>query len=184
MMKHRQTKGLIAHEISAHSYRTILADVTALLEEARHASARTINSIMTATYWAIGRRIVEEELGGRARAEYGKELIAKLSQDLTARFGRGFGAVNLSQMKRFYLSWPQDQIFQTLSEKFSEAIPQTSSEKSAKQSPQLDLRDVAHVLTLPWSHYVKLLGVKKPEARQFYEEEVVEASPKDYPLQV
>jgi hypothetical protein len=173
MMKHRQTNELIAHEISAHSYRAILADVTALLEEARHASARTVNSIMTVTYWAIGRRIVEEELGGRARAEYGKELIAKLSRDLTARFGRGFGAVNLSQMKRFYLSWPQDQIFQTLSEKFSEAIPQTSSEKSAKQSPRLDLRDVAHVLTLPWSHYVQLLGIKKSEARKFYEDEAL-----------
>jgi hypothetical protein len=53
----------------------------------------TINSIMTATYWAIGRRIVEEGLGGRARAEYGEELIARLSRDLTARFGKGFGAV-------------------------------------------------------------------------------------------
>jgi hypothetical protein len=43
----------------------------------------------------------------------------KLSHDLTARFGNGFGAVNLSQMKRFYLLWPQDRIFQALSEKFS-----------------------------------------------------------------
>ena len=112
----KQTKQLIAHEINAPSYSVILADVTALLQEARHASARAVNSIMTATYWAIGRRIVEEEQGGRARAEYGKELIAKLSHDLTARFGRGLGAVNLSQMKRFYLLWPQDRIFQRLSE--------------------------------------------------------------------
>jgi hypothetical protein len=37
----------------------------------------------------------------------------------------------------------------------------------------LDLRDVAHVLTLPWSHYVKLLGIKKPEARKFFEEEAL-----------
>jgi predicted nuclease of restriction endonuclease-like (RecB) superfamily len=46
-------------------------------------------------------------------------------------------------------------------------------EIEARQSPQLDLRDVAHVLTLPWSHYVQLLGIKKPEARQFYEEEAL-----------
>jgi len=174
MMRHNQrTNGLIAHAVNAHPYRAILADVTALLEEARHASARAVNAIMTATYWAIGRRIVEEELGGHARAEYGKELIAKLSQDLTARFGRGFGAVNLSQMKRFYLSWPQDQIFQTLSEKSSESIPQTPSKKSAKQALRLDLRDVANVLTLPWSHYVQLLRIKKPEACKFYEKEAL-----------
>lgn len=173
-MKHnQQTKELIAHEVNAPSYHVILADVTELLEEARHASARAVNSIMTATYWAIGRRIVEEEQGGRARAEYGKELIAKLSHDLTARFGKGFGAVNLSQMKRFYLLWPQDRIFQTLSDRFTGAIFQTPSEKSTKQTPQLDLRDVAHVLNLPWSHYVKLIGIREPEARRFYEEEAL-----------
>jgi hypothetical protein len=55
--------------IRARSYRAILADVAALLEEARHASARTVNSIMTARYRAIGRRIIEEELDGRARID-------------------------------------------------------------------------------------------------------------------
>jgi hypothetical protein len=123
-----ETGERIAQKSNASSYNRILADVSALLEEARHSSARAINSIMTATYWAIGRRIVEKEQGGEARAEYGKELIAGLSRDLTARFGRGFGAVNLSQMKRFYMLWPQDRIFQTMSEKSSRAIFQTSSE--------------------------------------------------------
>ncbi len=116
---------------------------------------------MTATYWAVGRRIVEEEQGGRTRAGYGEELIARLSQDLTARFGRGFGAVNLSQMKRFYLLWPPDQIFQTL------------SEKSMSCRQELDLRDTAKALPLPWSHYVRLIAVEKSEARRFYEEEAL-----------
>jgi hypothetical protein len=107
------------------------------------------------------------------RAGYGEKLIVRLSRDLTARFGRGFGAVNLSQMKRFYLIWPQDRILQTLSEKSRKAIPQTLSEKSLGHTQKLDPRDTARALPLPWSHYVRLIAVEKPEARRFYEEEAL-----------
>jgi hypothetical protein len=69
---------------------------------------------MTAVYWSIGRRIVTEEQRGSRRAEYGEELIERLAARLTARFGRGFGAVNLSQMRAFYLS--HREILQTASE--------------------------------------------------------------------
>jgi hypothetical protein len=58
---------------------------------------------MTATDWGVGRRIVEEKQHGAARAEYGEALIPRLSQDLQARFGRGFGEANLSQMRGVYL---------------------------------------------------------------------------------
>ena len=58
---------------------------------------------MTAAYWEIGRRIVECEQGGENRAEYGTQLTKRLAKDLTSRFGRGFGHVNLAQMRRFYL---------------------------------------------------------------------------------
>ena len=67
-------------------YDTVLSDVIDLLESARRASARTINSIITATYWKIGRRVVEFEQGGEKRAEYGRELLQQLSVDLTSRF--------------------------------------------------------------------------------------------------
>ena len=92
------------------TYDAVLAGVTELLESARHAAARSVNSIMTATYWEIGRRIVEEEQRGRERAAYGARLIDRLSDDLTRRFGRGFSKVNLKQMRKFYLEWsrPQD----------------------------------------------------------------------------
>lgn len=169
----RGLKTEIARRTDAGSYGAILVDVVDLLEEARRTSARAVNAIMTATYWAIGRRIVEEEQGGRTRAGYGEELIARLSRDLTARFGRGFGEVNLSQMKRFYMNWPQDRILQTLSEKSRTAIPQTMSENSLACVQKLDLRDTARALPLPWSHYVQLLAIDKPEARRFYEEEAL-----------
>ena len=71
-------------------YTAALTDVAEILDAARSAAARSVNSIMTAAYWLVGRRIVEHEQGGEARAEYGAELIRRLSVDLTERYGRGF----------------------------------------------------------------------------------------------
>lgn len=59
-------------------------------------SARSVNAIRTATYWEIGRRIVKSEQQGKKRAVYGEALLEKLAADLTARFGRGFGALETS----------------------------------------------------------------------------------------
>ena len=52
-------------------YAGLHGDIVALLEAARHAAARSVNALMTATYWEIGRRIVEFEQGGQERAAYG-----------------------------------------------------------------------------------------------------------------
>ena len=82
-------------------YATVHTDIVALLELARRAAARSVNALMTASYWEIGRRIVEFEQGGRDRAEYGETLLARLATDLTARFGRGFSRQNLQQMRLF-----------------------------------------------------------------------------------
>ncbi|MFH1688930.1 MAG: PDDEXK nuclease domain-containing protein [Candidatus Eisenbacteria bacterium] len=148
----------------------VLADVAALLEEARHAAARSVNAVMTATYWAIGRRVVEHEQGGEERAAYGEALIVRLSKDLTDRFGRGFGRRNLFQMRAFYLAYRE--IVQTTSALSPSSAAaervQTASALSLDSLPEL----AAH-LPLPWSHYVRLLSVAKPEARAFYEAEAI-----------
>ena len=103
-MKRKQSKQLTKTNAKAPAlpYDSILSGMIDLLEDARRASARAVNSIMTATYWELGRRIVEVEQGGEARAEYGEELMMQLSRDLIARFGRGFGWRNLFQMRSFY----------------------------------------------------------------------------------
>ncbi len=101
--------------IMSENYDNIRIGIVELLKAARLAAVRNVNSLMTATYWEIGRRIVESEQGGAARANYGDELIKQLANDLSRQFGRGFGVVNLSQMKRFFLAWPAKGIFQTLS---------------------------------------------------------------------
>jgi hypothetical protein len=76
-------------------YAHLLGGLTELLEEARHAAARSVNAVLTATYWEIGRRIVEFEQGGQKQADYGTVLLKRLGTDLTARFGRGFSWRNL-----------------------------------------------------------------------------------------
>jgi predicted nuclease of restriction endonuclease-like (RecB) superfamily len=180
MVKKKQNKSEIAKLDTG--YGDVLSSMVELLEESRRTSARAVNSIMTATYWEIGRRIVELEQGGEDRAEYGKELLQRLSKDLRKRFGRGFGAVNLSYMRRFFLCYPPDKILQTVSEKSSTANLQTPSEKSPTSSANLQvatgdeltgLAEIARMFPLPWSHYVRLLSVDDEKARKFYEEEAL-----------
>ncbi len=162
-------------------YAAVHTDIIALLESARRAAARSVNAVMTATYWAIGQRIVTFEQGGLERATYGETLIERLAVDLSARFGRGFSKQNLWQMRAFHLAWPVDQISQTLSAKSPVApILQTPSGESLRQgtlqtvsgqSP--DLSALAQAFPLPWSAYVRLLSVKGPQARAFYETETL-----------
>ncbi len=135
-------------------YAGIHGGIVELLDAARQAAARSVNALMTASYWEIGRRIVQAQQKGRRRAGYGEQLMERLSTDLTARFGRGFGVNNLENMRRFFLSYPQPEISQTLSGK-------------------LDLSKLAQIFTLPWSAYIRLLLVKDDHARQFYEAEAL-----------
>ena len=158
---------------AGEGYESFVGEIGALLEAARRTSARAVNAVMTATYWEIGRRIVEFEQGGEKRAGYGEELVRRLSEDLTRRFGRGFGVVNLSQMRRFYVCWPPARIFQTPSEISDAPSLQALSEQSTLDPAGPDLRRMATAFALPWSHYVQLLGVKKNEARAFYEAEAL-----------
>ncbi|MEO7678910.1 MAG: DUF1016 N-terminal domain-containing protein, partial [Verrucomicrobiota bacterium] len=68
------------------NYDHVLSGVVELLDAARRASARVVNLLMTATYWEVGRRIVEHEQAGEKRAEYGEELVRRFALDLTERF--------------------------------------------------------------------------------------------------
>ena len=102
-----------APAIATPDYSGLIGGVGELLETARRASARTVNAFMTATYWEIGRRIVEFEQGGKERATYGDALLEKLAEDLTARFGRGFARPSLSRFRQLYLNFPKPAIRST-----------------------------------------------------------------------
>jgi hypothetical protein len=77
-----------------------------------------VNSVLVATYWELGRRIVEHEQDGNDRAGYGEKLLERLSRDLSAKFGRGFSVVNLETMRLFYSSFPMGAIPQTVTGEF------------------------------------------------------------------
>ena len=150
--------------------------IATLIENAKQHIVTTVNSTMTATYYEIGRRLVEHEQKGKKRAQYGAKLIPDLAKRLTERFGKGFSERNLEQMRQFYLVYSP--IFQTPSGKsetqsrISEtapSIPQTvSAELVAKnQKPQT----ASAKFTLSWSHYLFLMRINNPQERQFYETE-------------
>jgi len=135
-------------------YDAVLADVAGVIEQARRTAARSVNAVMTATYWLVGRRIVEEEQGGRVRAAYREMLLERLAEDLVPRFGRGFGARNLRRMRAFYLAYPE--IRTTLSSEFGKS-----------------LEFLHDRFQLPWSHYCRLLAIPSQHGRHFYEAEAL-----------
>ena len=159
-------------------YGGLIGGIGELLEAARRNAARAVNALMTATYWEIGRRIVEFEQRGKKRAEYGEELLQRLAQDLTARFGRGFSYPNVNKFRQFYLAFPAPGILSTPSIESIHTILSTPSIESQRKkgqttSGELAVRDFAARFPLPWSHYVRLLSTKSAEARRFYETEAL-----------
>ena len=164
------------------TYAGLHREIAEVVASTRAAAARSVNALMTATYWEIGRRIVLFEQGGDERAAYGEAVIRRLGADLSQRFGRGFGWRNLAQMRAFYLAWPADRIVQTLSaQSTAPKIVPTPSAKSTKrlsvagaeEATPLELSTVAQAFPLPWSAYVRLLSVKAAAARDFYEAEAL-----------
>lgn len=162
---------LIHLPVPTGGYDAVLTDIVELFERAKSAAARSVNSLMTATYWQIGRRIVEDEQAGQARSTYGEALLERLSEDLTHRFGRGFSRQNLQQMRLFYLTWSPGEIRQTAS-----GISLTPTDDTASASVSLSAPTggvSAPAFPLSWSAYVQLLRIKSPKARRFYEAEAL-----------
>jgi len=154
----------------AADYDSVLSGVVELLDVARRASARVVNTLMTATYWEIGRRIVEHEQAGQKRAGYGEEVVIKFSKDLTHRFGRGFGPAQVAAMRQFHLTFPLPDNFQSVIGK-SEILQSVIGKSSACAVERLS--PVAQALPLPWTHYVRLLRVRNSHAREFYVREAL-----------
>jgi predicted nuclease of restriction endonuclease-like (RecB) superfamily len=186
-MTNKQGKGKSA--VVLHTgYSRLLSEISGLLEQARRSAARSINAVLTATYWQIGRRIVEYEQGGKSRAGYGKELLAHLSTDLTAKHGRGFSRQGLQKMRGFYLGW---EICPTPSGKFEarSKCPTLSGESGARKRQTLSAESARPLVPVPirvhpgfgpadlfplsWSQYVRLMAVENPQARAFYESEAI-----------
>lgn len=89
--------------------------VSDLLKTAQDKVLQTLNTTMVATYFEIGRMIVEEEQQGKERAKYGDQLISGLSNKLSSDFGKGYSLTNIKQMRSFYITYSKSQ---TLSDQF------------------------------------------------------------------
>lgn len=118
---------------------SLLAEIRALIEEARAHVARAANSALTLTYWRVGRRIGVEILGGE-RAVYGSQIVVSLSRQLESEYGQGFGEKNLRRMVQFAEVFPDEAIVASL------------------------------IRELTWTHFLALLPLKDPLAREFYAE--------------
>ncbi len=140
-------------DIATIHYNNLLDRIAEILNQARTKAVREINKAQVLAYWEIGREIVEFEQKGKIRAEYGQELLKKLSADMTAKFGRGFSRSNLQNMRLFYLAYPK---CQTLSGKSLDGSKsETLSRKSLiRQTPSDEFEPM-----LSWSHYCELLKV-------------------------
>ena len=142
--------------------REISNHIIALVEQARQAVAKNVNSAMVFTYYHIGRILVEEWQKGEERAEYGTQLLANVSADLTKVYGKGFSVQNLERMRSFFLVYSNSSKLLRNAEVF-----QKSSTLSG-----ISYND-AQVCFLPisWSHYSFLIRIKNEVERQFYEVE-------------
>lgn len=88
-----------------------VSDIIQIIRNGKDKAYAAVNASMIATYWNIGRRIVLEEQKGELRAEYGTQLLKKLSIELTKEIGKGFTERNLRNFRLFYLQFPDYEIW-------------------------------------------------------------------------
>ncbi|MCF7970479.1 MAG: DUF1016 N-terminal domain-containing protein [Methylococcaceae bacterium] len=115
----------------------LLTEIKNLIQTAKKQATVAVNAELTLLYWQVGKRIADDVLNGE-RADYGKQIIAHLAQQLTRDYGRGWSKRNLAQMIKFSEVFPDVEIVQTLSAQLS------------------------------WSHFVCLIAVTDALKREFY----------------
>ena len=128
-------------QIQIHNSADIIADIKQIIEQAKMQAYSSINTLMIQSNWLVGRRIVEEEQGGAARAEYGKALLKNLATELMPIYGSSYSARRLQDYRQFYLYFKDIEIWHS------------------------------RVPNLTWTHYRELLTVSDDTARYWYMQE-------------
>ena len=124
---------------------SVFEDACNIIETAQKVAYSAVDLTLVHRNWLLGKRIADEELNGESRAEYGAEVIKKLSKDLNAQYGKGYTKTNLYNFYSFYKMYPE--IFHS---------------ESGKSNVKLS-----------WTHYRVLLQVKDEIAREWYENEAL-----------
>ena len=141
--------------------KVIFQQVAELLQNARQQVLRTVNSTMTITYFEIGRIIVEEEQNGKDRAEYGKQLLKSLSNELTKEFGKGFSLRNLEQIRQFYMTYSK-------SESLTRILQIQKTQSLTAEFKRLNYQTLSSFFKLTFTHYVFLMRIDDEKERRFY----------------
>lgn len=150
-----------------------ISDIKAIVYTAKQKAYQAADLFQVASNWLIGKRIVEQEQHGRARAEYGKRIIELASEALTAGYGRGYSLTQIKNFKKFYLLF-RDLNIQRTPPSESMRIGQTASDQSSVSTPkkgqtpsdQFEIR--FNIPNLSWSHYERLLRIKDDDERDWY----------------
>jgi predicted nuclease of restriction endonuclease-like (RecB) superfamily len=151
----------------------IFRRVREILDAARSAAARSVNTAQVVANWLIGREIVEHDQSGEARAKYGSELLNELAARLTKEFGPGYSVDNLELFRRFYLEYPR------LAPPPNSDAVRRNSKKKAVISVTYPIENAAKwepgllSTSLSWTHYRRLLRIDNPLTRNFYEIEAI-----------
>ena len=124
----------------------VVEDICSIIESARNYAYQSVNIALVKRNWFIGYRIAEEELKGENRADYGTEILKKVSKELKKEYGKGFELRNLYYFLQFYKTFPN--------------ILHSPNAKSN--------------ILLSWTHYKTLLQVEDEKAREWYEKETAE----------
>ncbi|WP_305154052.1 YhcG family protein [uncultured Duncaniella sp.] len=148
-----------------------ISDIKAIVYTAKQKAYQAADLYQVVSNWLVGRRIVEQEQHGQERAQYGKHIVELASEALTAEFGKGYSVVNIKSFRKFYLTFNNLLIGQTVSDQSENGL----TIKGQSVSAELELAKILPS-NLSWSHYERLMRIKNEDERDWYMREAAEES--------
>ena len=148
-----------------------ISDIKAIVYTAKQKAYQAADLYQVVSNWLVGRRIVEQEQHGKERAQYGKHIVELASEALTAEFGKGYSVVNIKSFRKFYLTFNNLLIGQTVSAQSENGL----TIKGQSVSAELELAKILPS-NLSWSHYERLMRIKNEDERDWYMREAAEES--------
>ena len=151
-----------------------------IVKSARQFAYNSVNLAQLRQNWYIGQKLVVQEQKGKDRSEYGKHVIKIASKTLTEEFGSGYSETNLRSFRKFYLTFKDYAIGQTLSARFEDTKRQAliaQSDKTIQQTGSAKSKDAIQQILpaiLSWSHYERLMRIKDKIIRDWYMKEAAE----------
>ena len=146
----------------------VIHDIKEILHQARDHAYSAVNFIMVRAYWLVGRRIVTEEQLGRDRAEYGKQIIKQIAEEISAEFDKNLSERRIREIRQFYLTFPFENLWRSSD---AESDPRKWHSLSAEFENE---NQYTLFNRLSWTHIRHILRVDDEQARLWYVRECAE----------